>query len=76
MKRISVMTAGLLMMTAIAFAGVDVKVNLGIPSPPPIPAPPQVRVVERETVVIKEKKDNGKHLGHKKHKNGKKKHKD
>jgi hypothetical protein len=48
----------------------------GPPLPPPpnvniqigAPAPPPERVVVRETVVVKEKKDNGKHKGHKKHK--------
>ena len=66
-------TAGI----AAATVGVDVstpgvRVQVGTPQPPP----PQVRVIERETVVVHEhggKKDNGKHKGHhKKHKKNKK----
>lgn len=51
----------------------------GLPLPPPPPnvniqigAPPAPRVVERETIVIKEKKDYGKHKGHYKEKKHKK----
>jgi hypothetical protein len=44
------------------------NVNIQIGTPPP-PAP---RVVVKETVVIKEKKDHGKHKGHYKQKKHKK----
>ena len=49
----------------------NVRVQVGSPQAPP---PPQVQVIERERVIIKEheykgKKDRGKHKGHyKKHK--------
>jgi hypothetical protein len=52
----------------------NVRVQVGTPAPPP-----RVTVVERETVIVREKDghhDNGKHKGqYKKHKKGKK-HKD
>ncbi|MDD2365876.1 MAG: hypothetical protein PHN84_06895 [Desulfuromonadaceae bacterium] len=64
---------------AVAAVNVDVKtpsvrVQVGTPQAPP---PQQVRVIERERVIVKEKeysehKDNGKHKGQKK---GKKHHK-
>ena len=49
----------------------NVRVQVGTP------APPQVRVIERERVIVHEevyvdKHDNGKHKGHKKHKKNKK----
>lgn len=49
----------------------NVRVQVGTPQAPPAP---QVRVIERERVIIKEeKKDRGKHKGHyKKHKKHKK----
>ncbi|ACM18393.1 hypothetical protein Geob_0016 [Geotalea daltonii FRC-32] len=72
LKRTGMVAAGLLLMTGIAFAGVDVSVNVGVPAPR-IPAP-QVRVIEKETIIIKEKKGHGKHKGHYKEKEGKKKH--
>ncbi len=61
---------------ATAAVGVDVstpnvRVQVGTPQAPP---PPQVRVIESERVIVKEReyrgrKDNGKHKGHyKKHK--------
>jgi len=50
-----------------------------LPPPPPnvniqigAPPPPAQRVVVRETVVVKEKHDNGKHKGHHKEKKHKK----
>lgn len=56
----------------------DVRVQVGNPPPPPpVQAPPpQVRVIEKERVIIKEKEvedrhDNGKHKGQHK---GQKKH--
>ena len=53
----------------------NVRVQVGTPQAPPAP---QVRVIERERVIVKEnyyegKKDRGKHKGHyKKHKKNKK----
>jgi len=44
------------------------NVNIQIGAPPP----PETRVVVRETIVIKEKKDRGKHKGHYKEKKHKK----
>jgi hypothetical protein len=63
---------------ATAAVGVDVntpnvRVQVGTPQPPP-----QVRVIERERVIVKDheyegRRDNGKHKGHyKKHKKEKK----
>lgn len=73
LKRTGMVAAGLFLMTGIAFAGnVDLSVNVGVPAPR-IPAP-RVHVVEKETVIIKEKGDHGKHKGHYKEKEGKKKH--
>jgi len=59
--------------------------NVLFASPPPLPPPPNVNIqigapsqpapaprVVRETVVVKEKSDNGKHKGHYKHKKHKK----
>jgi len=46
----------------------NVNIQIGAP-PPPAPEP---RVVVRETVVVKEKRDHGKHKGHYKHKKHKK----
>ena len=66
LKRTVVMTSVLLVAAGVAFAGVNV--NIGIPVP-------TVKVVEKQTVVVKGSKDNGKHLGHNKDKGGKKKHK-
>jgi hypothetical protein len=59
---------------AVAATSVDVsvpgaRVRVGNPAPPPPPV-----VVERETVIIKEKGDNGKHKGHDKHEKKHKKH--
>lgn len=76
LKRTGVLATGLLLMSGIAFAGVDVNVNVGVPAPRiPAPPAPHVRVVEKETIIVKEKKDHGKHKGHYKDKEGKKKHK-
>lgn len=68
---VSILAAG----TALAAPGVDVKVNA--PPPPGVnvqigtPAPP--RIVEKErVVVVKDKKDQGKHKGHYKQKKHKK----
>jgi len=67
----TVTAAALLALSGVALAGVDASVNIGISTPAPAvsvhvgsPTPPPV--------VIIEKKDNGKHLGH--FKKGKKKH--
>jgi hypothetical protein len=46
------------------------RVQVGNP-----PLPPRPLVVERETVIVKEKGDQGKHKGHYKDENHKKKHK-
>ncbi|WP_243372785.1 hypothetical protein [Geotalea sp. SG265] len=74
LKRTGMVAAGILLVTGIAFAGnVDVSVNVGVPAPR-IPAP-HVRVVEKETVIIKDKKDHGKHKGHFKDNDHKRKHK-
>lgn len=67
---------------AVAAVGVDVstpnvRVQVGAPQAPP---PPQVRIIERERVIVHEneyveRKDKGKHKGHfknKKHKKHKK----
>jgi len=64
---------------AIAAVNVDVntpnvRVQVGSPIATP---PPQVRVIEHERVIVREreyerKHDNGKHKGHKKHKKHKK----
>ncbi len=68
-KMMCVMVAGLWTITGVAFAsGVDVNMNVNVGHPAP-----QVRVVEKETVVVKEKKDNGKHLGQYKEKAEKRK---
>jgi len=53
---------------AVAATNIDVsvpgaRVQVGTPPPPPRPV-----VVERETVIVKEKGDQGKHKGHYKHK--------
>lgn len=75
LKRTGVLATGLMLISGIAFAGnVDVSVNVGAPRIPAPPAP-HVRVVEKETIIVKEKKDHGKHKGHYKDKEGKKKHK-
>lgn len=68
----TVTTAAVLALSGAAFAGVDASVNIGISNPAPAvsvrvgtpPPPPPVVVIE--------KGDNGKHLGH--YKKGKKKH--
>jgi hypothetical protein len=59
---------------AVAATNIDVRVpgarvQVGNPAPPPPPL-----VVERETVIIKEKGDRGKHKGHYKEKKHHKKH--
>jgi len=46
----------------------NVNIQIGAPAPPP----PAQRVVVRETVVVKEKHDRGKHKGHYKEKKHKK----
>jgi len=60
-------------------AGAATNVDVSVPgarvqvgTPPPQPRP---IVVERETVIVKEKGDQGKHKGHYKDKKHKKKHK-
>jgi hypothetical protein len=63
-------------------SSLDVKVNVPAPTPPGVsvqvgrPAPPQKVIVERETVIVKEKGDKGKHKGHYKQKKKHKKDKD
>ncbi len=46
---ILIMAAWLILAPSLATADVDVKVNIGIPLPPPIvfPAPPEVIVIRR-----------------------------
>lgn len=70
---VSILTAG----AAMAAPGVDVKVNA--PPPPGVnvqiggPPAPQTRIIEKErVVVVKDKKDQGKHKGHYKQKKHKK----
>jgi hypothetical protein len=77
LKRTGLVAAATLLMSGIAVAGnVDVSVNVGVPAPRiPAPPAPHVRVVEKETIVVKEKKDHGKHKGHYKEEDHKKKHK-
>lgn len=74
MKKVLASIVGVLVTASFAMAGVgvdvatpNVRVQVGTPQPPP------VTVVHKETVIVKEKKDNGKHKGHyKKHKKHKK----
>ena len=78
--------AGLVcVLAAVSIAAATTAVNLDVSTPNarvqignmPAPPPPQVMVVERERVVVKEHghRDNGKHKGHhKKHKKEKKHH--
>jgi hypothetical protein len=51
----------------------NIRVQVGTPKPPP----PPITVIERETVIVKEKDhhDNGKHKGHYKKDKKHKKHK-
>ena len=66
-------------LTATAALASSVDVNVNVPAPGVsvqvgrAPAPQRV-IVEKETVIVKEKGDNGKHKGHYKKKH--KKHKD
>ena len=73
-KKLGISTVAILVLSGVAVAGTDVRVNVGIPLPPPPIVVEQRPVVvhERETVVVKEKKDQGKHKGHYKHKKGRK----
>jgi hypothetical protein len=69
MRKAIASAMGLLFVSGAALAGVDVKVNVGVPLPPPVVVERGTVVVkEKETVVVKEKKDRGKHKGHYKHK--------
>jgi hypothetical protein len=69
LKKMVMSTVAGLVLSGVAFAGVDVKVNVGVPVPPPVVVEQKTVVVhERETVVVKDKKDQGKHKGHYKNK--------
>jgi hypothetical protein len=69
LKRMVLSAAGCLVLSGVAFAGMDVRVNVGVPVPPPVVVEQKTVVVhERETVVVKDKKDQGRHKGHFKHK--------
>jgi hypothetical protein len=78
MRKMMVGAVGLCLWGAtVASAGVNVNVNANIGAPPPPPVPSVgVRVgtpAPPPTVVVVEKHDNGKHLGHSKKKHNKKK---
>jgi hypothetical protein len=79
MKKVLASIVGVLATASFAMAGVGVGVDVATPNvrvQVGTPQPPPVTVVHQETVIVKEKGDNGKHKGHyKKHKKHKK-HKD
>jgi hypothetical protein len=79
-KEIFSCTVAIAAMTGIALAAPDATVRVNVPPPPSVnvqigtPAPRE-RVIVKETTVIREKGDRGKHKGHykdKKHKKNKK----
>ena len=74
LKKLVFPSLPVLVLSGVAIAGTDVRVNVGIPVPPPPVVVEQRPVVvhERETVVVKEKKDQGLHKGHYKNKHKKK----
>ena len=80
MKKIFLCTlvAGVFVAGNTAIAGVDVGVGVnvraGLPAPPPLPVPVVVAAPPPVPVVVVPKGDNGRHLGHYKHKGKHKKH--
>ena len=69
LRRTALSILAILVISGVAAADVDVRVNVGAPPLPVIRVeqPPAV-VYERETVIVKDRKDNGKHKGHYKQK--------